>query len=59
MNGQGNWKHSRRRSVSAKSLHLLLHIVFASSTLGPKLRESMAQQDNGDKQRQIRIEVID
>ena len=29
------------------------------STLGPKLRESKAQQDHGDKQRQIRIEVID
>ena len=29
------------------------------STLGPKLRECKAQQDNGDKQRQNRIEVID
>ena len=29
------------------------------STLGPKLRGNKAQQDNGDKQRQIRIEVID
>ena len=29
------------------------------STLGPKLRGSKAQQYYGDKQRQIRIEVID
>ena len=29
------------------------------STLGPKLRESKAQQYYGDKQRQIRIEIID
>ena len=29
-----------------------------SSTLGPKLRVSKAQQDYGDKQRQICIEVI-
>ena len=28
------------------------------STLGPKLRVSKAQQDNGDKQHQICIEVI-
>ena len=28
------------------------------STLGPKLRGNKAQQDNGDKQRQICIEVI-
>ena len=28
------------------------------STLGPKLRGSKAQQYYGDKQRQIRIEVI-
>ena len=29
------------------------------STLGPKLRGSKAQQDYGDKQRQICIELID
>ena len=29
------------------------------STLGPKLRGNKAQQDYGDKQRQICIEVID
>ena len=29
------------------------------STLGPKLRVSKAQQDYGDKQRQICIELID
>ena len=29
------------------------------STLGPKLRGNKAQQYYGDKQRQIRIEVID
>ena len=29
------------------------------STLGPKLRGSKAQQDYGDKQRQICIEPID
>ena len=29
------------------------------STLGPKLRGNKAQQDYGDKQRQICIEIID
>ena len=50
------------RSKIAANLKLI-HISRGQeknfSTLGPKLRESKAQQDSGDKQRQIRIEVID
>ena len=46
-------------AANLKQIHISRGQEKIFSTLGPKLRESKAQQDNGDKQRQIRIEVID